>query len=75
MLGTKTIDIHMSNNDDLDEVTKRILAEVKPDAQSGSDDSKESKSTKKVNKNDDYNEYEDDDRDPLQNKEMDDSDW
>ncbi len=36
----------MSNNDSLDEETKRILAEVEPDAQSGTDDSDESKSIK-----------------------------
>ncbi len=40
-IGSKTKFIHMSNNDSLDEETKRILAEV--DAQSGSDDSIESK--------------------------------
>ncbi len=34
----------MSNNDSIEEETKRILAEVEPDAQSGSNDSKESKS-------------------------------
>ncbi len=43
-------DIHMSNNDSLDEETKRILAEVEPDALSGSDDSKESKKDDKPKK-------------------------
>ncbi len=38
---TKTTDIHMSNNDSIDDETKRILAEV------DSDDSKESKPKKK----------------------------
>ncbi len=33
----------MSNNDSIDEETKRILAEVEADVQSGSNDSKESK--------------------------------
>ncbi len=37
----------MSNNDSLDDETKRILAKVKADAQSGTDDSIESKSEKK----------------------------
>ncbi len=37
VLGIKTIDIHMSNNDSLDEETKRILAEA------DSDDSKDNK--------------------------------
>ncbi len=32
----------MSNNDSIDEETKRILAEVDSDAQSGTNDSKES---------------------------------
>ncbi len=41
VLGTKTIDIHMSNNESLDEETKRILAEV------DSNDSTESKHNKK----------------------------
>ncbi len=36
----------MSNNDSLDEETKRILAEVEPDAQSGSNDSRESSKKK-----------------------------
>ncbi len=45
-LGSKSIDIHMSNNDSIDEETKRILAEVESDAQSGSDDSKESNKNK-----------------------------
>ncbi len=36
----------MSNNDSIDEETKRILAEVEPDAQSGSNDSKESHNKK-----------------------------
>ncbi len=78
VLGTKTIDIHMSNNDSLDEETKRILAEVEPDAQSRSNDSKEPvvKEEKKVeHKNDDYNDYDEDDRDPLKDKTMEDSEW
>ncbi len=40
----------MSNNESLDEETKRILAEVQPDAQSGSNDSKESSKKKYPNK-------------------------
>ncbi len=62
----------MSNNDSIDEETKRILAEV------DSDDSKESKpiqKDKKVNQNDEYNEYEVSDKDPLQDKDMDDREW
>ncbi len=57
----------MSNNDSIDEETKRILAEV------DSDDSKESipkKPAGKVYKNDDFNEY-----DISDDKELDDSDW
>ncbi len=50
-LGSKNIDIHMSNNDSIDEETKRILAEVEPDAQSGSNDSIESNKKKKNNDN------------------------
>ncbi len=42
VLGTKTIDIHMSNNDSIDEETKRILSEV------DSDDSVESKLKKEI---------------------------
>ncbi len=43
----------MSNIDSLDEETKRILAEVEPDAQSGSNDSKELiKSVKKPTSDD-----------------------
>ncbi len=67
----------MSNNDSIDEETKRILAEVEPDAQSGSNDSKESLPPSKEYikksssyKNDDYNEYELSD-----NQELDDRDW
>ncbi len=50
----------MSNNDSLDEETKRILAEVQPDAQSGSNDSKESKNKGKtwIEKDENGNEYE-----------------
>ncbi len=62
----------MSNNDSIDEETKRILAEV------DSDDSKESTSVKKVKKeykNDDFNDYEINDKDPLKNQEMDDREW
>ncbi len=44
--------IHMSNNDSIDEETKRILAEVDADAQSSTNDSKES-GTKKNETNDD----------------------
>ncbi len=40
----------MSNNDSLDEETKRILAEVEPDAQSRSNDSKDSKKETKDDK-------------------------
>ncbi len=68
----------MSNKDSLDEETKRILAEVEPDAQSGSNDSKETvvKEEKKDKpKNDTYNEYDVDDRDPLKHDEMDDKEW
>ncbi len=61
----------MSNNDSLDEETKRILAEVEPDAQSGSNDSKESnKKVKKEYKNDDFHEY-----DMSDDKDLDDSNW
>ncbi len=60
----------MSNNETLDEETKRILSEVDADAQSGTNDSKESKPKKKEYKNDEYNEY-----DISDDKEMDDSDW
>ncbi len=44
----------MSNNDSLDEETKRILAEVEPDAQSGSNDSKVSNSKKKTYNDEGY---------------------
>ncbi len=71
-MSNNEIDIHMS---DLDEETKRILAEDNPDAQSGTDDSKNIKKDKKEHQNDDYNEYEVDDRDPLVDKEMDDKEW
>ncbi len=37
----------MSNNDSLDEETKRILAEVDADAQSSTNDSKESSKSEK----------------------------
>ncbi len=37
----------MSNNESLDEETKRILAEVNADAQSSTNDSKESNKNKK----------------------------
>ncbi len=62
----------MSNNETLDEETKRILAEVEADAQSSSDDSKESKPKldKEVKKNDEYNEY-----DITDDKELDDKEW
>ncbi len=60
----------MSNNDSLDEETKRILTEVEPDAQSGSNDSKESKKEKKEYKNDESNEY-----DVSDDKELDDKEW
>ncbi len=43
-MSNKEIDIHMS---DLDEETKRILAEVNADAQSSTDDSKDIKKDKK----------------------------
>ncbi len=43
----------MSNNDSLDEETKRLLAEVNTDAQSSTDDSKESKAKKDDKKTDD----------------------
>ncbi len=58
VLRTKTIDIHMSN---LDEETKRILAEVEPDAQSGSNDSKENNKSKKKDTNVEENNFEDPD--------------
>ncbi len=63
---------------DLDEETKRILAEVGTDAQPLPDDSKKinkDKTKKEYNKNDSFNEYENDDTDPLENKDMDDKDW
>ncbi len=59
----------MSNNDSLDEETKRLLAEVDTDAQSSTNDSKES-ITKKVNKNTDKDIYEISDDDNL-----DDAEW
>ncbi len=46
-MSNKVNDIHMS---DLDEETKRILAEVNSDAQSGTDDSKDKSKDKKVEK-------------------------
>ncbi len=60
----------MSNNDSIDEETKRILAEVEPDAQSGSNDSKESSKHKKENKNDEFHEY-----DISDDTEADDKEW
>ncbi len=67
----------MSNNESLDEETKRILAEVQPDSQRGSDESTDSKSkkVKKEYKNDDFNDYDVSDKDPLKDDEMDDKDW
>ncbi len=69
----------MSNNDSIDEETKRILAEVEPDAQSRSNDSKESIADKVVKtdepawkdkpKDDSHNTYE------TNTKETDDSEW
>ncbi len=62
----------MSNNDSLDEETKRILAEVEPDAQSGSNDSKESSKNKGktwIEKDEHGVEYETNDKD------TDDSEW
>ncbi len=44
----------MSNNDSLDEETKRILAEVESDAQSRSNDSNESKKKKKIDNKDNW---------------------
>ncbi len=61
ILGSKTIDIHMSNNESLDEETKRILAEVNADAQSGTNDSKESDKKKKKTIEWETNTIEDDD--------------
>ncbi len=61
VLGTKTIDIHMSNTDPIDDETKRILAEV------DSDDSKESEKAKK--------ETQDNDRWERNNIDDDDSEW
>ncbi len=55
-IGSKTKSVHMSNNDSIDEETKRILAEVEPDAQSGSNDSKES-TKKTITQKDGYDEY------------------
>ncbi len=69
--GTKIIDIHMSNNESLDEETKRILAEVNSDAQSGTDDSKESKPKKQNKAGYDI----DDDGYETNTLETDDSEW
>ncbi len=63
----------MSNNDSLDEETKRLLAEVDADAQSSTNDSKES--IKKTTKKEGYEEYEENDSDPLTDKTMDDKEW
>ncbi len=73
LFGTSNneIDIHMS---DLDEETKRLLAEVENEVSPASS-SKDKTKDKKEHKNDDYNEYEDDDRDPLEHKDMDDREW
>jgi len=54
----------MSNNDSKDEEKGKIL----PDAPKSTDDSKEPKS-------DEFNEYERDNRDPLENEDMDDKQW
>ncbi len=68
-MSNNEIDIHMSNNDSIDEETKRLLAEVDADAQSSTNDSKESK-PKKEYKNDDFNEY-----DVSYDIEADDKEW
>ncbi len=66
----------MSNNDSIDEETKRILAEVEPDAQSGSNDSKESKPQmdrkvkEPIKSKEGYEEYEVNDE-----QDLDDSEW
>ncbi len=62
----------MSNNDSLDEETKRLLAEVEADAQSGSNDSKESKPQKNKDEHTDYEIYDDI---KEQDAKVDDSDW
>ncbi len=61
----------MSHVDSKDDEVKSILAEI------DSNDSKESDKlkVKKENKNDDYNEYEENDNDPLIDKSMDDKEW
>ncbi len=79
-MNFKSLHIAMSHVDSLDEETKRILAEVNSDVQSGTDDSKESDKSKKnekqkENKNNEYNEFEEDDRDPLQDSSLDDKEW
>ncbi len=75
----------MSHVDSLDEETKQILKDIQSQ-ETHSDDSKESDKSKKDikeikksqwadKKNDDYNEYDVNDKDPLKDKEMDDSQW
>ncbi len=71
----------MSHADNLDEETKQILKDIQSQ-ETHSDDSKESDKPKKdeepkkeTHKNDDYNEYEENDNDPLKDKTMDDSQW
>ncbi len=61
----------MSHEDSLDDEVKAILART------GSDDSSESNNPKKEKKyqNDEYNDYEIDNRDPLEDKNMDDREW
>ncbi len=71
-MSNRDIDIHMS---ELDEETKRILAEVEADVESGSNDSKDIiKKDKKVKEviteKDGYQEYE-----VNEEKETDDLDW
>ncbi len=55
-IGSKTIDIHMSNNESLDEETKRLLAEVDSDESKESDKPKKKKIEWETNTSEDSDE-------------------
>ncbi len=71
-MSTDSIDEELSNL-----VRKHIATSKSKDAEipEGSDDSPKSEIPKNYNKNNEFNEYETDDRDPLQDKSLDDREW
>ncbi len=64
-----------------DDEVKRILAMTDSDDSKGKNNPKKDVTEqppvkdKVVHKNDEFNEYDEDDRDPLEHKEMDDKEW